>query len=409
MAIEFIPAEFTVGGTAGSLESWPAFSRWYRGLIEDRDQLPVELYGFVKKIQHDTGSVAGQIQQLVRFVQEKTRYVAIQLNLSSWQPQTVADVYANRYGDCKDLSLFTTALLNAAGITAYPALIKTENRGDIDPDIPSPGFDHCIVFAETGDDTLWIETTSDHIQAGDLTASCQGVYALVVKKDGGELLKTPVMPADRNRSVCRIDGSWLNGRDLQIRGELCLSGIPAAEVRSLWATLSPQEQRAWFGERYLSHLAPEIRNLQLQARDLHALSSRPACIAFQAELIRFAKKSSRRLFLPVRCPHHRQAVSVPRRQHKSMPLYMGCTYTHIDTVRIDLPADMSIEAMAQNYHFDTDFTGFDFFVRAGQKQCTIIRRESIRRKSLPPESYQAFQEWTKTMVEADDQKIVLVH
>src|SRR5437899_895658 len=45
---------------------------------------------------------AYKIRALAAFVQKDIRYVAIEIGIGGYQPHSAQDIFANRYGDCKD-------------------------------------------------------------------------------------------------------------------------------------------------------------------------------------------------------------------------------------------------------------------------------------------------------------------
>lgn len=83
-----------------------------------------------------------KIQRLYSFLQNHTRYVAIELGLSNWQPQSAQSVFDNHYGDCKDLTTLMVAMLREVGVKAYPASILTRDHGLLIKEFPANQFNH---------------------------------------------------------------------------------------------------------------------------------------------------------------------------------------------------------------------------------------------------------------------------
>ena len=61
-----------------------------------------------------------------------------------------ADIYRNRYGDCKDKTTLLISMLQAVGIKAYYLHVDSR-RGIIDPDAPSLAGNHMITAIELPD------------------------------------------------------------------------------------------------------------------------------------------------------------------------------------------------------------------------------------------------------------------
>ena len=70
--------------------------------------------------------------------------------IGGWQAHYAADIYRNRYGDCKDKTTLLISMLQAIGIRAYYLHVDSE-RGVIDPDAPSLIGNHMITAIEMPD------------------------------------------------------------------------------------------------------------------------------------------------------------------------------------------------------------------------------------------------------------------
>ena len=126
-----------------SFQSWDEVAKWYGGLQRERVNPGAEIQAKAAEVTKGLTDESAKIRALYDFVSTKYRYIGIDFGIGRYQPHSAAEVLANQYGDCKDKHTLFAALLKAAGIRAYPALISSER--EIDSDVPSPGqFDHVI-------------------------------------------------------------------------------------------------------------------------------------------------------------------------------------------------------------------------------------------------------------------------
>ncbi|PSL24625.1 transglutaminase superfamily protein [Dyadobacter jiangsuensis] len=85
------------------------------------------------------------IGKAVRFVQDEIRYLGIETGENSHRPHKPEDVFAQRYGDCKDKVFLLCAILRSNGIECDPVLVDSYKRSHVDENLPSPpAFNHVI-------------------------------------------------------------------------------------------------------------------------------------------------------------------------------------------------------------------------------------------------------------------------
>lgn len=188
----------------------------------------------------------------LRFVQDEVRYLGIELGTSSHRPAAPAEVFARRFGDCKDKSLLLVSLLSAMGIEAAPALVNTAERAGIAARLPSPSaFDHVVVRARVAGAVRWLEPTRS-LERAPLGEVTPPPYARALVLAAGEvgLVELPE-PAP---SPLQVTSTWRVTRfgapvlfDVVTR----FDGLRAVGMRhDLSDTPPPELQR-----RYLDHYA----------------------------------------------------------------------------------------------------------------------------------------------------------
>ena len=70
----------------------------------------------------------------------------LEIGANTHRPHPPADVFDQRFGDCKDKALLLSMILQQEDIPAYVALINTDTRSHLTNVAPSPeAFDHAIV------------------------------------------------------------------------------------------------------------------------------------------------------------------------------------------------------------------------------------------------------------------------
>lgn len=150
---------------------------------------------------------AGTALNLVRWINDRVRYVGLELGENSIVPYAPGDILARGHGDCKDKASLLVSLLRQAGYDASVALLWN----DADTDIPAglPGmdfFNHAIVRVE-GSPGLWIDPTVEWSRDIVLPTWDQERWALVARRSGGALVRTVAYDQTANDNTVVLEYS----------------------------------------------------------------------------------------------------------------------------------------------------------------------------------------------------------
>lgn len=208
-----------------SFQSWEEVGRWYSKLQQERTAVSPAIRAKADELTKGLATAAEKEHAIYKYVSSKFRYIGISFGMGRFQPHSADDVFSNQYGDCKDKHTLFAALLKAAGIDAWPALIGSANK--LRPEIPSPGqFDHLITVVPQGKDVLWLDTTAEVAPFGMLPQSLRDKQALVMPSGGSpSLMRTPADPPFPSyekfevKSSLASDGTLTAHFDITARGD----------------------------------------------------------------------------------------------------------------------------------------------------------------------------------------------
>ena len=99
-----------------------------------RDQAIMAM-GVVYLLLAGLGTPLEKIRAIAAYVQ-KTSYISVQMNLTrggGYTPHRADDVLTKNYGDCKDKATLLATMLREVGVPADLALLRTVDRGVLDP------------------------------------------------------------------------------------------------------------------------------------------------------------------------------------------------------------------------------------------------------------------------------------
>jgi len=143
----------------------------------------------------------------LKLVQQQVRYVYVGLGGGNYTPASAEETWQRRYGDCKGKTALLLALLNELGIEAEAVLVNNAGNDDgLDQRLPSPAFfDHVLVRARIGGETLWLDGTLPHVAAASPSPLMPYRWVLPLSKTGTALEQVAWKPAARPDSLVLLE------------------------------------------------------------------------------------------------------------------------------------------------------------------------------------------------------------
>jgi hypothetical protein len=242
-----------------ALQSWEEAGHDYHILFDNGEKPETEIAAQVETLANGQSDGLSKIDALYTYVSRQIRYVAIEIGVGGYQPHLPADVFKNKYGDCKDKASLLISMLNKIGLRGYPALVGT--RGDVEADPKAPTlatFDHMIVALpvpaglrpaveklpsyDSRNQILWMDPTSEFDPLGQVPEMDQGVFALIAYPDRGDLQRIPETPSE------------LNGSEFSVNVHLRSDGTGVAEVEAKYRGGSNSDRHMFYRGRSQSEI-----------------------------------------------------------------------------------------------------------------------------------------------------------
>ena len=184
-----------------TFQSWDEIYKWWWKLAEDKVIADEAIKMKVRELAKDKKTLEEKLRAIYHFCARDIRYVAIEYGQAGYEPHYAAEIFRNKYGDCKDKSILLVAMLKEIGIEAYPVLIGTRGVVKMQDDFPMQNFNHCIVALRRQDELVFVDPTGEAVSFGDLPENVQGRTVLVILKDKQLVTTTPKFSAEHNRLV----------------------------------------------------------------------------------------------------------------------------------------------------------------------------------------------------------------
>ena len=149
-------------------KSWSDIADIFRDAYAAPAELSDSFRAGIAHIASTAATPAARTIAALRHVQREIRYLSVSIGEGGHIPRPVDEIWARRFGDCKDVSRLLCTMLRALDIDATPALVNTRVGASLDKQLPGVhAFDHCIVRVRISRRTYWLDATYGE-QGGDL-------------------------------------------------------------------------------------------------------------------------------------------------------------------------------------------------------------------------------------------------
>jgi transglutaminase-like putative cysteine protease/Flp pilus assembly protein TadD len=181
-------------------KSWRAVAEEYSAVV-DRQITGADVKAIVSRVTAGHTSREETLSALVNFLNHEVRYTGVEFGENSIVPHSPVTTLKQKYGDCKDKSALMVAMLRAAGIPSYIALLNAGLGEDVSLTLPGLGmFDHAIVYVP-GPPDVWIDATDEYARLGQMPTGDQGRLALIARTGTETLMQTPILSSAENLVV----------------------------------------------------------------------------------------------------------------------------------------------------------------------------------------------------------------
>ena len=380
-----------------TFDSWRELGRWYGSLAASRREPSAEIRQEVATLTAGARASLDKIRALAAFAQRDIRYVAIEIGFGSFQPHSASEVFAHRYGDCKDKATLLGTMLKEAGIDSYYVFIHTR-RGVVLPDYPpSLTFNHAILAIRLPDDVpdnafsavmgherlgrlLFFDSTSTLTAIGHLPASLQANYGLLVTEQGGEMVQLPLLPPATNRLIragklTLSPAGTLSGDVQEIRW-----GEPAVYSRAALLEATGTER----GKVLESFLANSVGGFILTRAQVENLEKYDHNLIFSYSFLAedYAKTAGNLLLVRPRVLGQK-STSLLERKEKKYPYEFPTASMETDSFEITLPYGYEVDELPAPVSVDYGFASYQSKVELAGRVLRYSRTYQVKEVIVP--------------------------
>lgn len=390
-----------------TVPNWQAVADWYSDLAKNRMTADAEIKTQTQELIKGKTTPEDKAKAIFYYVQEKTRYVAISLGKSAYQPRSAAMTYANKYGDCKDMATLLVAMLKEAGVTAYPVLIKIDSKDKRSAELPSPGaFDHAICKAEINGKDYWLDATAAVCPWGVIPGADRGCEVLVMKDGKGVWETIPFGGPDDNRSE-RIVKLTL-APDGSATGTIALTGNGDTDMtlRSILRDL-PESKRRLYAENLAQSVGANPRVTDVRVSDYKDMEKQ-VTLTMDVSFPAWANQSGDLLIFKAKPDQTGGVASNPfREDFRKNDIVEDSFSAASATLELTLPKGYAPLALPKDADIKSDLGTFVRTVKQDGDKLTLTVTGKNLRADIPSSRYEEVRKYFADFLKAADESVIL--
>ena len=399
--------------------TWKSIGEWYAQISQDRLVASPEIAAKAQELAAGKTDFYDKTEAIAEFLQQQVRYVAIEVGIGGYQPHPAADVFRNRYGDCKDKATLLSAMLSTIGVHSALMLVHID-RGFMDPAAPSINGDHMIaaieipagyssprlhsvVTAASGRRYLIFDPTWEKTPFGQLEHNLQGSYGILLEGPESQAIQLPVL--DPTLNTVRRSAIFHLDSDGVLKGTVTEKrfGDLSENRRQMYTSGDAKEQRDYL-DHVLEHDLTTFTASDVKAENVSTLS-KDFTLSYAISADRYAKTMGPLLMVRPRV----LGTIAMNTDHKrrTVPINLGETMQVTDEYSIELPAGYVVDELPDPVKIDLGFAAYQSAIEVKGNTMHYTRTFTLREVTLPADRYADVQKLASAIAGDEESQAVL--
>lgn len=399
--------DFHYEGYDGLVSDWNDLGTWmYSNLLKEKSTLSEVTKSKARSIVNGVTDDLEKAKLIYEYVQENTRYISVQVGIGGIQPISAMEVDRVKYGDCKGLSNYTKALLEAVGVTSYYTHVEAgRNKIDFEDDFADLAQGNHVILAIPYSGTYyWIDCTSQVHPFGFIGDFTDGRKVLVIKPDGGELSTTTSYINEENYQ------KTIATYAIDKTGSVSANVIMTTEGIQYDNRFHLENETKEGVTKYYKNHWDNINNLVINENEFkndkeNIIFTETVSIA----ATNYATISGDRILFAINA-FNKNSYVPDRYRNRKLPLEIQRGYLYEDEYEINLPLDYALESLPIEKIIDNEFGSYEvkYEYNETEKIIKYNRRLLLKEGNYPKEKYNAYRNFRKEISSTDNAKVVLI-
>lgn len=397
--------KFSLENIEGNATTWKEFGNWmYTNLLVGSEELPEQTKNKILELTKNETDTLKKAKIVYQFVQDKTRYVSIQMGIGGWKPMKVLDVDKLGYGDCKALSNYTRILLKTVGINSFYTIIYgNESPRNIRKDFVSMQGNHAILAIPINNKLTFLECTSQVAPFGFEGNFTDDRDALIVCENDSKIIKT-------NQWIDKSNSQFLNANcTIDEKGNLSSAIFITSKGIQYDHIYSIERQNKEVVDSYYKEHFAWINNIKV---DKIKFSNDKENIefteSFQIYADSYTNNNAGIMILPINV-FNRNSNIPQRYRNRKNSIEIDRGFYDEDEVEINLPVNFKLDSKLDDIEFKDKFGSYKMELKFIGSTKILFKRQLLIYKGIYDKTeYENYRKFKEQIAKADNSKIVLV-
>lgn len=397
--------EFSYEGIKGSATNWQVFGDWVnQEMLKNTDVIEPETISKLKNLIGEEKDNLKIAEIIYKYVQDKTRYVSIQLGVGGWKPMLAKDVDRLGYGDCKALTNYTRSLLKAFNVNSYYTIVYSgSNKMDLQEDFVSMQGNHAILGIPNNNTNVWLECTSQTQPFGFQGDFTDDRKVLIISPEASKIVKTSSYNNEINSQKTETTINFFEEGKINCNVSILSKGIVYDSKLNL-----ELKSKAELNKFYNSYL-DKINNKNFD--QIEVVNNRKN-LEFTENLkfsaTEFVQKSGNRYIIPINVINPISYVPY-NYEERNNPFEIDRGYFLDDEVVFNYPANSSLESTPQNVTIENEFGKYEVQINRKENNSIVLRRKLLLKKGFyTNDKYESYRKFRETIAKTENLKIVIL-
>jgi hypothetical protein len=397
---------FSLEGEKAQVDNWTDFGKWmYHDLIADTQDLPEATSQEIKALVKDETDAIEKAKKIYQYVQDKVRYISVQVGIGGWKPFNASKVDELGYGDCKALTNYTMALLDVAGVESYYTVVFSGGaQRNIEKDFSAMQGNHVILnLPQEQNEDIWLECTNQKVPFGFIGYFTDDRDALVITPEGGKIKHTKKYKKEQSTQNTTGQYAILDNGGITAQLEIQSKGIQYGNQYYL-DTETKRDLDLHYKNKW-----NYINGLQIE--DIKIINDKDNVVL--KELIdlksnAYCKIIGDRMLLALNAFNRNREVP-NKYEDRKLPFQIKRGFTDVDSIEIKLPKAYKLEAFPKPVSLTNKYGVYTMRVEVKDESTLIYKRKfSMNDGTYEKEAYEAFRTFHRDVLKYDNSKIALI-